>query len=205
MLTLYFDYASASAVVALVRVEAAADRTVGALEVVGLDPLGLDVTVPATLDQLADWERVAPRARELGLVLERPTLRPPTGRAHLVAGPADAVGRGRAWRRACVEALWQRGADLGDADVLVGLAASVGLDASTVRRLVEDPVAALEGRRRAAALHRRGIGGVPVLELDGTFVGADLDDRALEQLLTVDAGGAPSAAPGREVGERGTH
>jgi predicted DsbA family dithiol-disulfide isomerase len=203
VIVLYFDYASPAAVLALVRLEAAAERRAVALDMVGLDPLGLDVVVPATLDQLAELERVRPHADRIGLRLTRPAERPPTARAHLVGVLADAEGRGGAWRHACIEAYWTDGRSLGDPAVLRDLADRVGLDATRVGTVLDDPMALLEARRRAAALHRRGIGGVPVLEVDGTFLPADLDDDALAAVLAVGrpAGGrVPPTGPGHPLG-----
>lgn len=188
MLTLYFDYPSPRAVLALLELEALLDaaRAVGdapSVGFVGIDPLGLEATLPVTLDQLAELERVRERLVAAGLEPVVPPLRPPTVRTHLVGGLAEASGLGRAWRSACVTAHWREGADLGARDVLVGLARDVGLDAAPVSALLDDPTAVLAERRRTAALGRRGIGGVPLLELDGTFLGADLDAEGLRALL----------------------
>lgn len=188
MLTLYFDYPSPRAVLALLELESvlAAARAVGdapSVGLVGIDPLGLDASVPVTLDQLAELERVRERLVAAGLEPVVPRLRPPTVRTHLVGGLAEVAGLGRAWRSACITAHWREGADLGAREVLLGLAVDVGLDGAAVVALLDDPAAVLGARRRTAALGRRGIGGVPVLELDGTFVAADLDAEGLRALL----------------------
>ncbi len=69
---------------------------------------------------------------------------------------------------AIFEALWQDARDIGDADVLADVAASVGLDPDEIRSALEDEH--LEERVREAfeRSHRQGITGVP------TFVYNDL-------------------------------
>lgn len=188
VLTLYFDYPSPRAVLALLELESVVDeaRSAGAspaVTFVGIDPLGLDAALPVTLDQLAELERLRSRFLAVGLDPATPARRPPTVRAHLVGSLAEAEGRGGAWRAACIAALWRDGADLSEPEVLLGLAARVGADPEAARRLLDDPAAVLAARRSTAALGRRGIGGVPVLELDGTFVAADLDRERLRELL----------------------
>lgn len=178
MLILHFDYPSAAAAVAVLRLQALADE--GADVVFsGIDVLGVDTAVPATLDQLDELERYRDRAAALGLQLSRPALRPATLPAHVVAEIADQQGRGASWRRVCLEAYWHDGADLGDIDLLAGLAADAGLEATSVRTIVADPSARVRARRRMLDARRRGVGGVPVLEVDGTLVPADLSDDDL--------------------------
>jgi 2-hydroxychromene-2-carboxylate isomerase len=184
VLTLHFDYTSPAAVHALLRLQALADR--GArVEFVGIDALGLQATIPVTLDQLAELDRHGPQIQALGLQLRRPRVRPPTLGAHLLAGLAATHDLGAAWRRAVLEAYWTRGLDIGSDEVLVDLAAGVGLPASGAVDWLRD-------RPRRAALWRtmatergRGVGGVPVLEFEGTLVPADLDDEDLARLAAL--------------------
>jgi 2-hydroxychromene-2-carboxylate isomerase len=188
VLILYFDYPSPRAVLALLELEAAlvGERAAGRdpdVVVVGIDPLGLDAALPVTLDQRAELERWSDRLAGAGLAARLPRLRPPTVRAHLVGGLAEGAGLGRDWRTACIEAHWRAGADLGDRGVLLELAGDVGLDVAAVAAAIDDPLAVIAERRRTAALGRRGVGGVPVLELDGTFIGVDLDPEGLRDLL----------------------
>lgn len=188
MLTLYFDHASPRAVLALLELEAVldAERATGrpaTVGIVGIDALGLDAPVPVTLDQLAELERVRGALLAHGLAARAPRLRPSTARSYVVGEVAEGAGLGRAWRLACARALWVDGLDLGDPRVLAGLAAGVGLDAARVADALADPAALATVRRRAGALARRGIGGVPVLEVDGALVAADLDRPALVALL----------------------
>jgi 2-hydroxychromene-2-carboxylate isomerase len=181
VLVLYFDYASAASAVAVLRLQALADQ--GAqVGFAGIDVLGLDVSLPVTLDQLAELERWAPRARSLGLELRRPRVRPATLGAHLVGTLAETHDLGAAWRLAALEAYWTRGVDLGDDDRLIELATTVGLPSEEVRDWLADHSRRAAMRRTMTADRGRGIGGVPVLEFQGTFVGADLGDEDLRRL-----------------------
>jgi predicted DsbA family dithiol-disulfide isomerase len=152
----------------------------------GVDVLGLEVAVPVTLDQLASLDAVRDRAASLGLALRRPALRPPTLSAHLVGELADAQGVGASWRLRCLRAYWEEGADLGDHDLLLALAAEAGLDGPGVAANLEDRERRGTLRRRMVRDRSRGIGGVPVLETSGgTFVPADLADADLRQLAAL--------------------
>jgi 2-hydroxychromene-2-carboxylate isomerase len=181
VLVLHFDYVSAASAVGVLRLQRLADRG-GDVVFSGVDVLGVDTSLPVTLDQLAELERWAPRAASLGLVLHRPTYRPPTLSAHLVGELAVSRGLGAAWRVAVLEAYWSRDLAIGETDVLMGLATGVGLEPAAVRARLEDPRQRVDLRRAMTAQRGRGIGDVPVLEVDGTFVPADLADEDLEVL-----------------------
>lgn len=184
MLILHFDYTSPASVVAVLRLQRLADQ--GAMVAfAGIDVLGLDATIPATLDQLTEVDRWAARAEELGLPLPRPSRRPPTLGAHLVATAAEALDLGAAWRVAVLEAYWHRSADLGDDTVLVELAEGVGLPGGEIRDLLADRARRAELRRGMAAERGRGVGGVPVLEFAGAFVPADLPEEDLRRLAAL--------------------
>jgi predicted DsbA family dithiol-disulfide isomerase len=184
VLTLHYDFTSPASVVAVLRLQRLADRG-AAVEFVGLDALGLEVALPVTLDQLDELERVAPRADELGLTMRRPPTRPPTLPAHLVAGLARQADLGAAWRVAVLRAYWEQGRDISDHAVLVDLAAGVGLDAEETRRWLDDGARRAALHRTMAAERGRGVGGVPVLEFEGTFVSADLADEDLARLAAL--------------------
>lgn len=181
MLTCHFDYPSPAAAVAVLRVQAVADAG-GQVRFSGLDVLGIDASLPPTLDLLEGLERHRDRAAELGLTLRRPSRRPPTIAAHLVGEHADDAGRGAAWRTAALRAYWQDDADLGDTPTLVELAVAIGLDGLRVAALVGDRAARTRLRQRAIQLRSKGVGGVPVLEVDGTLVSAEVSDDDLRQL-----------------------
>ena len=184
MLILHHDVTSPRAALAVLRVQRIADTGLP-VAFRGIDTLGVAVALPVTLDQLAELEQVAPRAAELGLLMRRPALRPPTLDAHLVGEHAERRGLGAAWRLACLRAYWTDGADVSDHATLIEVAATAGLDEEPVRAALADVAARNE--LRAAMLARRalGIGGVPVLEVDGTLLPADVDDATLEELARV--------------------
>lgn len=184
MLVLHFDYPSPASAVALLRLHAVADEG-GNVTFAGLDALGLAGAIPPTLDQLTELEQVRDRAAELGLELRRPSRRPPTLGAHLVGDLATSVGAGAAWRHACLRAYWTDDAHLGDDAVLLDLARTVGIDPDAAAARLRDPAQRLAQRQRDLATRQRGIGGVPVLELDGTFVPADLTDAQLRELAAL--------------------
>lgn len=181
MLILHHDVTSPAAAVAVLRLQRIADGG-GDVAFQGIDVLGLDTALPVTLDQMTELARETDRLRGLGLQVRRPSRRPPTLGAHLVAEDADAAGLGAAWRTATLAAYWERDVDLGDDAVLLDLAADVGLDAGRIAARLADRSARIALRRRMLATRQRGIGGVPVLEYQGAFVSADLADEDLREL-----------------------
>lgn len=181
MLVLHFDTTSPASAVAVLRLEAlvAEGLDVGFL---GFDVLGLEVALPPTPALLAEVARHRSRAAALGLALRTPSRQPPTLACHLVGELAEAVGRGGPWRRATLEAFWGADADLASPAVLGELAGRVGLDPELVRARVTDRAALRQARAAMTRRRHGGLGGVPVLEIDGTLVPADVDDEALAQL-----------------------
>ncbi len=184
VLILHHDVTSPRSALAVLRVQRLADAGLP-IAFRGVDVLGVAVSLPVTLDQLVELEEVAGRASELGLVMRRPALRPPTLDVHLVGEVAERTCLGAAWRLASLRAYWTDGEDLADHGVLGALGARVGMDPEEVGRTLRDVAARNE--LRAAMLARRalGIGGVPVLEVDGTLLPADVDDATLEELARV--------------------
>jgi predicted DsbA family dithiol-disulfide isomerase len=184
VLILHHDVTAPRSALAVLRLQRIADLG-HPVAFRGLDVLGLAVSLPVTLDQLAELEQVVDRAAELGLVMRRPTLRPPTLDAHLVGDHAERIGLGAAWRLTCLTAYWTDREDVSDHEVLVARAGRVGLDADAVRSVLADR-AARDGLR-ASMLARRafGVGGAPVLEVGGTLLSADVDDATLIELTRV--------------------
>lgn len=181
MLMLHYDITSLPAVVAALRLQRLADEG-GHVVFNGVDVLGVDATIPVTLDQLEEFHRWREPAAALGLKVRRPFHRPPTLSAHLVATIASASDLGAAWREAIFAAYWTDGAPIGERSFLAALAGDIGLDAREVTEHLDDPAARVTLRRRMTADRGRGVGGVPVLELNGTFVTAHVDDYDLREL-----------------------
>jgi predicted DsbA family dithiol-disulfide isomerase len=185
LLILHFDYVSAPAAVAVLRLQQLADEGAD-VRFSGIDVLGLEVAIPVTLDQLEGIERARRPARELGLELGRPVTRPPTLAAHLVGELAASEGVGASWRERCLRAYWEQGRDLGAAGELTRLAEAAGLDPAAAAGLLADRPRRLQLRQRMLLARGRGIGGVPVLEVPGgTFVPADLPEADLRQLAAL--------------------
>lgn len=184
VLILHHDVTSPRAALAVLRLQQVADEGLP-VAFRGLDVLGVAVALPVTLDQLAELERTVVAAAELGLAMRTPRLRPPTLDAHLVGEYAERCGLGAAWRLACLRAYWTDGADVSDHATLAAIGRDAGLEQSDVSAVLADVAARNE--LRAAMLARRslGIGGVPVLELDGTLISADVDDATLRELARV--------------------
>jgi predicted DsbA family dithiol-disulfide isomerase len=185
LLTLYYDYVSAPAAVAVLRLQRLADEGAN-VAFSGIDVLGLELTIPATLDQLEEVAAARAAVRELGLDLQRPTRRPPTLPAHLVGEVAVAHGVGASWRETCLRAYWEHGADLADEAVLRDLAVAAGLPDEVVLEALADQDRRRQLRQRMLVARSRGVGGVPVLEVaGGTFVSADLPEGDLRQLAAL--------------------
>ena len=166
---------------AVLRLQRLADEGLP-VAVEGIDVLGIDAAVPVTLDVLAELEAWRDVAADLGLELRRPSRRPATARVHLVAILAESVGLGAAWRLATYRAYWQEDADLGDPAVLTELAVGAGLGRGEVTELLADHGRLARLRQRMQLRRSEGIGGVPVLEFDGTYVPATMPDEDLRRL-----------------------
>jgi 2-hydroxychromene-2-carboxylate isomerase len=184
MLVLHHDFTSPASAVAVLRLQRLADEGLN-VGFSGVAVVGLDVAIPPTLDLLAELERWQGDAEALGLRMQRPRRQPPTLRAHLVATVADDHDLSSAWRLAVYRAYWEDGADLDDPGTLATLATAHGLPGDAVRAILDDHARLTALRRRMAAKRGEGIGGVPVLELDGALVPATLPDDDLRQLASL--------------------
>lgn len=181
MLILYHDVPSAGSLVAMLRLQRLADE---GLDVAfrGFDVLGVDTTLPATLDDLEDWQAHRVAAADLGWDLPRPRRHPATLRAHLVGELAAERGLDAAWRLALYRAHWLEGLDVGDAAALQQVAVTCGLDATEVVALLDDHGQAHHLRRRMLVHRGDGVGGVPVLAASGSFLSPFLPEDALRTL-----------------------
>lgn len=169
MLALYHDFTSPASALAVDRLQGLVDEG-GVVEFLGVDLLGLERTIPPTLPLLAELERHRPALEALGWTVRRPVCQPPTLAAHLVGTYARDRGLGASWRTVCYRAFFEESADLADAEVLAGLAGRAGLDADDVAGLLGDPARRRALRRSMVGHRSEGVGGVPVLAFDGTFL-----------------------------------
>lgn len=181
MLTLYHDIPSAASLVAMLRLQALADEGL-AVTFRGFDVLGLDTTLPATLDDLQDWQDHRDAAAELGWDLPRPRRHPATLKAHLLGELAAEQGLDAAWRLSVYRAHWLDDADVSADSVLSVLAVRVGLALDEVEALLHDP-GEKHRLRQAMLVHRGdGVGGVPVLDANGTFLSPFVPEDDLRTL-----------------------
>lgn len=144
-----------------------------------LYPAGTALPAAPPADEVA---AALPLAEELGMALRAPPTVPRTRKAHEAAKLAEAKGVGREMREALFAAYFRDGRDVGRIDVLVELAAALGLDATETKVVLD--VDSLSGRVAAdqALARRLGIAAVPAL-----VVGAGADAELV-------AGAQPYAA-----------
>jgi predicted DsbA family dithiol-disulfide isomerase len=88
-----------------------------------------------------------------------------------------------AFDEAVFDALWQEGRDIGDEDLLVGLAAEAGVDGAEVRSALEDADLRAEVRERFAEAQQHGVTGVPTFAYDGYAARGAVPPEQLERLV----------------------
>jgi predicted DsbA family dithiol-disulfide isomerase len=184
MIVLYHDYTSPESAVAVLRLHRLLREGIPA-EVRGIEVLGLDVSMPVTIDMLAALDAVADEAIAEGLTMHRPPSVPPTGLAHVVEDVAREHALDVTWREHCYQAYWRDGTDISNADELRRLAEQAGLPSSDVDRALDDRLALLAVRRRAAGDRHNGIGGVPTILYDRTLVPGLLPEADLRTLAAL--------------------
>jgi 2-hydroxychromene-2-carboxylate isomerase len=184
VLTLYHDIPSAGSLVAMLRLQHLADEGL-AVSFRGFDVLGVDATLPPTLDDLQDWQSHRQAAAELGWDLPRPRRHPATLRAHLVGELAIEQNLDAAWRLAVYRAHWLEDRDVGQVDVLVEVAAAAGLDDDEVAALLDDAAPRHRLRQRMLVHRGEGVGGVPVMEANGTFLSPFVPEEDLRTLAAL--------------------
>ena len=118
-------------------------------------------------------DAVRPLADEAGVVLRAPPVSARTRKAHEAARLAESKGVGRAMREAIFAAYFQGGRDVGRIDVLVELAAVLGLDLSETKAALDVDVFTTQVERDEALARRAGITATPAL-IVGTGPGATL-------------------------------
>jgi predicted DsbA family dithiol-disulfide isomerase len=106
---------------------------------------------------------VVPLAAALGVGLTMPRVAPRSRKAHELAAFARERGRFPAIHRALFKAYFHRGLDIGRIDVLVGIAADVGLDMTETKVAldIDQYTDAVIEQERAAA--RMGVVAVPTI------------------------------------------
>lgn len=184
MLTLFHDFTSPACALAVARVQRLADEGLP-VEFAGFEAVGIDLTLPPTLDVLATVDGLTEQAAAEGIPLRRPTVLPPTALAHVVGTVADAAGLAASWRRACYAAFWRDGSDIGDREVLAQLAVAAGLEAAQVIAALSDRAWLAAVRHRTATHRRKGVGGVPTILTQRTLVPGLLPTSDLRALAAL--------------------
>ena len=118
---------------------------------------------PGYLDRLRDM------ARQSGIEMIAPPVVANTRKAHEATEFAKDGGRLRRFHRAVFSAYWERGDNIGDADVLCRLAQDCGLDADVLRAALADGRYAQRVDEQIAWARDAGLGGVPTFIFDDRF------------------------------------
>ena len=129
------------------------------------------------------WEQALSLGKARGLQLHAPSLVPWSRKAHELALHAREKDLFEQVHPALFIAYLKEGRDIGRVDVLVSLAADVGLDREEVRTVlgVDRHAAELDGLRGEA--ERLGVRGVPTLLVAGERIEGVLPAEALRALL----------------------
>ena len=119
-----------------------------------------------TLDPKGDYLQrawkgsVYPLAERLGVKMRLPSLQPRSRLAHQAAHWARGQGRFEDYNAAVFRAFFERGEDIGDINILTGLAADLGLESDALRQAIqrrEFEQSVLVDERTAEALGLRGV------------------------------------------------
>lgn len=127
-------------------------------------------------------------AREAGLTMIRAPFIPYTRPAMQAGEYAKTVGKFDEFHRALFRAYWERGANLGDPEVLKAEAAATGIDPHGLEQALREGTFADEVQRQVDFAHRVGITGIPAFIVDDRYlvVGAqpyETFKRVMERVL----------------------
>ena len=111
-------------------------------------------------------DSVVPLAERLGVTMRFPPVKPRTRLAQEAAHWARAQGRFDDYHQEVFRAFFERGEDIGDAEVLIALALKLELDSNSLRQAFssQEFVASVLADEREAA--RLGVSGVPAFVAD---------------------------------------
>jgi predicted DsbA family dithiol-disulfide isomerase len=129
------------------------------------------------------WRIAEGPARSLGGPLRAPRLIPWTRKAHELVLHAAAHGVGEDAHREVFEAVFARGDDVGRVDVLVGIAASIGLDRSEAKAVLDVDRYASEVVRGRAHAERAGVASPPALVHGAAMLRGFLSAEALRTFV----------------------
>ena len=120
------------------------------------------------------------RAREVGLVMRRPQWNPNTELVHEATAYAKEKGLDGDFHHTAAAALWETGADLGDRDILRGLAEKSGLDWSELSPLLESRGYWDKVIQEYEAAKTKGVSGTPTYMIGGQLLKGDVSLEELE-------------------------
>ena len=138
-------------------------------------------------DYLPDvWKRsVYPLAEALNIALKLPSISPqPYSRlAHEGYRFAEIAGRAAEYNAAVFKAFFQEDRDIGDMDVLLRIAASIGLDQNEFRVALESGQFTSAHNASLAEAAERGVHSVPSVYINGQQLPLSYDADTLRSLL----------------------
>jgi predicted DsbA family dithiol-disulfide isomerase len=114
-------------------------------------------------------ERLKETARQAGIEMIAPLVVANTFKAHMATEFAKEHGRSREFHRAVFEAYWERGQNIGEADVLCAIAEGCRLDPGALGQALAD--GRYEGtiEEQMAWARAAGLGGVPTFIFEEKF------------------------------------
>lgn len=151
-----------------------------------LDPQGAYLT--------SAWNNhVYPLAKKLGVEMKMPPLQPRSRLAHEAAKWAETKGCLEEFNRAVFQAFFVAGADIGKVEVLLQLAADLGLATTSLQAALENHEFLAPISADAEAAIALGVRAVPAFVSAGQVLAAGVQSSArLRELLEVGPGGALS-------------
>lgn len=111
-------------------------------------------------------DSVYPLSAKLGFNMKLPPVQPRSRLAHEAAHWARAAGCFNAYHLSIFRAFFEKGEDIGDVDVLAGLASSIGLDAPALRVALEQREFEKSVLQEERAAERLAVRAVPAFVVD---------------------------------------
>ncbi|WP_225316947.1 MULTISPECIES: 2-hydroxychromene-2-carboxylate isomerase [Marinobacter] len=146
------------------------------------DPDRAKVKMPIARQDVARW------ARRFGMPLTPPPKTTDPTRAGAGSLLAEKEGLLRPYLVTMMQAEWSEGRDIGDTDVLLSVAESVGLDGEAFARAIDDPENHARLDRNWQEAQEKGAPGVPTFVIgDQIFWGQDRLDFVAEHLQELGA------------------
>ena len=131
----------------------------------------------------AAWERIKALADTIRLPMKPPAILTNSRLALEAAEFARDVGKGEEFEERVYRAYFQEGANIGDAEVIGGLAAEVGIDRAKLAETLSSGKYSLKLKNNSLIANQRGVSGVPTFIINGfALVGAQSVD-AMRHIL----------------------